>query len=185
LPNVIPFAEPISQPNVSPVPSLQSEAIPQGDRTGENQRNREPKQCNPNDVIAWMSKFSTRDTDPNRADWAAYQYRVAGTQEYNVIHNGRTVRADGIRPEDCSFLEAKYVSNPNYSAYVPGTITGRDSYVLGVQSQTLNTISKYSAIINDDTSPMVRLEIITNHEEARLFLLHMLGPTPGTVKVEE
>lgn len=141
-----------------------------------------PKACDPQRVMQWMAQFQPRPLAAN-ANWQRYQIRVAGPNEYPVVHNGISITADGIRTSDCSFLESKYVSNPRYSAYVPGTIHGREDYVAGVHSQTLDLISRYSAIVNDPSSPIVRLEIITNHDEARPFFAHLLGGTPGAVVI--
>jgi len=107
---------------------------------------------------------------------------TAGPVEYDVNHNGISVRADGIRPQDCSFLESKY-AYPGYSAYIPGTITNRPGYVAGVHAQTLELISRYGAIVLDPTSPIVRLEIITNTPESQMFLRHLLGAVPGDVVI--
>jgi hypothetical protein len=142
-----------------------------------------PKRCDPVRVDEWKSRFRQIAVDPQRAPAYAYQFRVAGPVEYMVDYNGVRARADGIRSSDCSLLDAKHVLNARRSAYVPGTMPDRESYVNGVRTQTLELISRYAALIIDPTSPVTQLELITNRQEALPYLQQLMGATPGRVSL--
>jgi hypothetical protein len=166
-----------SEPEPDPTPSPVRIPIPYGTCTPTPR----PKRCDPVRVDEWKSRFRQIAVDPQRAPAYAYQFRVAGPVEYMVDYNGVRARADGIRSSDCSLLDAKHVLNARRSAYVPGTMPDRESFVNGVRTQTLDLVSRYDALISDPMSPVTQLELITNRQEAVPYLQQLMGATPGRV----
>jgi len=138
------------------------------------------KICDPQKVVQWMSQFKSNPTNPTTPDWSAYQYKTCGPYEYEVRYNGISVNADGIRPSDCSFLDAKHVGDPKNSPFIPGSGV-YPPVATNVANELTYLVSRYTAIINDSTSPMVRLEISTNTTQSQTYLRTYLRNTPGTV----
>jgi hypothetical protein len=118
-------------------------------------------------------------------DWQLYQIRKAGPSEYNAVGGGVDIWADGIRVEDCTFIEAKHVSNPGSSPYIPGSAF--PEFLQGdIALQITDEVFRYTAIINDPSSPMTGLEIVTNEVDAAPYFQGFLtgaGTPNGRVVV--
>jgi hypothetical protein len=122
------------------------------------------KQCDPVKCAQWKAMLRSRSVGVTE-DWQLYQIRQAGPSEYNAVGGGVDIWADGIRVEDCTFIEAKHVSNPGSSPYIPGSAF--PEFLQGdIALQITDEVFRYTAIINDPSSPMTGLEIVTNEVDA-------------------
>src|SRR6266511_3746996 len=102
--------------------------------------------------------------------WAKFRYLAVG--------GGSEIWADGIRIQDCYFLEAKHVGNPTSSPFVPGS--NFPAFLQpGVDADIIGEVTRYTAIINDPSTPMVGLEIITNDARAVPYFQGFLGALPN------
>jgi hypothetical protein len=165
------------EPEPDPTPSPARIPIPYDTCTSTPR----PKRCDPQRVAQWKSTFRTRVVNPSSPwSWERYQYWTAGPLIYQVDYNGVSIAADGIRDSDCSFVDAKYAGT-NQSFYVPGS-TGNPELEQRIQAKTRAQFKdQYGRLIDDPTSPMVRLEVVTNRPESQLLFQTLLAGVPGSV----
>jgi len=110
----------------------------------------------------------TRRTTTSSADWAQYQRRVAGPEEYRLQGGDASpVWADSVRvdTDGVTEVDAKYVPAPG----------ARSSIYEGSSPEFLlhdfdGEVRRYGAVIRDGANPVSRLNIITNTERAADFL---------------
>jgi len=141
-------------------------------------RTRSQKRCDPAKCATWVATLLTRPVQQPNTPFGAYQLRQTGSIEYLAVGGGSEIWADGIRIQDCYFLEAKHVGNPTSSPFVPGS--NFPAFLQpGVDADIIGEVTRYTAIINDPSTPMVGLEIITNDARAVPYFQGFLGALPN------
>src|SRR5262249_46076545 len=97
---------------------------------------------------------------------------------------GEKVWADGIRAEDQTLLDAKFIDKPGRSPFIEGSDCPdfiRDKILPQIDDE----FRRYAAVISDSNTPVKALEVITNDARAVPYfegLLEKYG-IPGNVVV--
>jgi hypothetical protein len=115
----------------------------------------------------------------------AYQIRVVGSTEYHATGGGTQVWADGLDINTSELLDAKYVSNPGRSPFVPGGKVP-DFIQAKIDAKMNDEFSRYAAVINDPGNPLVGLRVITNEPGAVPYFTDLMQQhgIPGSVVVD-
>jgi hypothetical protein len=135
-------------------------------------------------VEAWLKQFE-RKTTPNRTNADAYEIKHTGTDNILLKGGSEQVWADGIRAKDAAVLEAKYISKPDRSPYVPGS--NCPTFIAdGINTQTDDEFRRYASVINDLKTPVDKLEVITNEQASVSYFNCLLKKynLPGNVVVK-
>jgi hypothetical protein len=82
-------------------------------------------------------------------------------------------------------LDAKYVSNPGRSPFVPGGKVP-DFIQAKIDAKMNDEFSRYAAVINDPGNPLVGLRVITNEPGAVPYFTDLMQQhgIPGSVVVD-
>jgi hypothetical protein len=105
--------------------------------------------------------------------------------EYRIGNGSSQIWADGVDAPFATVLEAKYIGNPSASPYIEGTSIPdfiRQSAISDVRSEFF----RYGQIINDPTTPVVRLKVFVNDPLAVPFFERLLSEfgIPGIIVVK-
>jgi hypothetical protein len=123
-----------------------------------------------------------RKTTPTSTAAGSYEIKHTGPYNYTVSGGGAKFDIDGYR--GTTILEAKHVTKPHSSPYVPGSSCPeavRSEIVEGVRSE----FTKLRKIIESGSTPFKQVEVITNSLEAKSFFEALLKElrVPGKVRV--
>jgi hypothetical protein len=133
------------------------------------------------EVQAWLDDARSFPTPGNSAA-DAYEIKHTGPLNFEVLGGDEKALIDGAAGTDV--LEAKFVSNPDTSPYIPGSkIDPKFRPVL--EAKTDNQFRRLAAIVNDPTTPVGALEVITNDERAVPYFESLMAKynIPGRVVV--
>lgn len=97
-----------------------------------------------------------------------FQIKHAGPEEVLVSGGGQRVWADGVNPGKATLREVKFIESPDKSPYVPGSLCNAEIRAL-IKEQTLDQFQRYAAVLRDEATPAVALEVITNEARAVPF----------------
>ncbi|WP_145263121.1 restriction endonuclease fold toxin-2 domain-containing protein [Planctomycetes bacterium Pan216] len=132
----------------------------------------------------WYEGLETRDAMGQKQPVSrAYQIRKAGPKERLVRGGGTKVWVDGL--DGTTIIEAKHVNKPKISPYIPYSeafemVRGK---VLG---GTESELVRMKAAILDESTPLVRVVLKTNINEAKPVFDRLFSELaiPGEVVVE-
>jgi hypothetical protein len=81
-------------------------------------------------------------------------------------------------------LDAKFVGNPGRSPFIPDS-NMPDFIRAKIQVNLEGEFSRYAAVINDPSNPLVGLRVITNNQDAVPYFQGLMNQfnIPGTVVV--
>ncbi|PTL76474.1 restriction endonuclease fold toxin-2 domain-containing protein [Vitiosangium sp. GDMCC 1.1324] len=139
---------------------------------------------NPEAFESWIQQAKRRKAQENKTEARRFQAEHAGEEEFLVQGGGKEVWADGHRTSEAYLLEVKHVEKPESSPFIQGSSCS-DAVRSMIRKKELDQFSRYSAILNDPTTPAVGLEIILNDARAVPFfesLMLELG-IPGRIVV--
>jgi len=97
-----------------------------------------------------------------------FQTKHAGPDELLVSGGGEQVWADGASLANARLREVKHVDSPDKSPYVPGSSCDEEIRAL-IRGQLFDQFRRYAAVIRDEATPAVGLEVITNEARAVPF----------------
>jgi hypothetical protein len=97
-----------------------------------------------------------------------FQIKHGGPEEVLVSGGGQRVWADGVNPGKAMLREVKYIESPDKSPYVPSSNCNAEIRAL-IKEQTLDQFQRYAAVLRDEATPAVALEVITNEVRAVPF----------------
>lgn len=120
-------------------------------------------------AAAWANGLPMRPANyGNQAD-RTYQRRIAGPYEYEVPAGpGETINADGFRPDDGAYIEAKNVRSDNPNC-MPRTLDGlqQNSFNTNLVSPgDVDELRRYAGALNNPSNQGQFLEIDTNNTTA-------------------
>jgi hypothetical protein len=118
-------------------------------------------------VEAWIKTLEKKAT-PTSAPEDLYEIKHTDPYNYLIKGGGEQIWADGIRSSDASVLDAKYVGNAARSPYIPDS--GCPAFISKkIDAKTDDEFRRYAAVINDATTPVDKMEVITNNKEAAAY----------------
>jgi len=134
-------------------------------------------------VEAWRDQLDRKSTPSNNLR-DEFEITHTGPDNFLVKGNGEEVWADGIRSSDQLLLEAKCVSNPSSSPFIPGSQCP-DFIRKNIVAQIEDEFRRYAAVIADSSTPVKGLEVIVNDKAAQPFFEGLLEKynIPGRVVV--
>lgn len=136
-------------------------------------------------VDAWIKTLDSKAT-PTSAPEDIYEIKHTDPSNYLIKGGGEQIWADGIRSSDASVLDAKYVGNAARSPYIPDS--GCPAFISKkIDAKTDDEFRRYAAVINDATTPVDKMEVITNNKEAAAYFKCFLTKysIPGQVVVKD
>jgi RHS repeat-associated protein/uncharacterized repeat protein (TIGR01451 family) len=114
--------------------------------------------CQPQQVAAWWAALPPGGGLPS-GEAGAYQAQVAGVTPKAASGDGAVVRADGVRVESCSLIEAKHVGSES-SPYLPGHDLDF------VTEDVVDEFRRYGIVARASTTPVTNTVVITNDARA-------------------
>jgi hypothetical protein len=132
----------------------------------------------------WTQDFPRRSTPTHNNNYL-FQIKHCGSEEIRVKNSEVEIWADGINTKTGELLEAKFIENLTKSPFVDNSnipIFIRDK----ITKEVDNEFRRYGAIINDDDTPVVALQVIVNIPEAVPFFTELLNKykIPGQIVVK-
>lgn len=133
-----------------------------------------PVHTNPRDsaggrnVQEWISGLKTRPASYGKAAARQFQVKHCGPIEYLVVGRNSRIWADGVNSSNGDLCEAKYVTDPKRSPFIPGSSIPehiRSNILLDVESE----LARYSFAVNDSSLPCKNLVLFTNHGKSQEF----------------
>jgi len=136
-------------------------------------------------VEHWSEHFRRISTPNNNAD-DAYEISHTGPTNIEVVVGDTKIMVDGIRASDGYLLDAKHVSNIDRSPFI------KDSKMPDFIRQKIvhkleGEFQRYGEVINNPSTPVVGLEVITNEARATPFFQDLLDKydVPGHIVVKQ
>lgn len=113
--------------------------------------------------------------------------RIAGYPEYDLpLPGGGIVQADGLRADDGSIVEAKYVQNPKSTCRTDTTLSDADAtmgrpWVESMLNQDRDEMSRYTSAMQNANGTIRQVEIHTNYPPSVAYwdILMLENHTPG------
>lgn len=120
-------------------------------------------------AAAWAHSLPMRPANYGIEEDREYQRRIAGPYEYEVsATNGDSINADGFRPADGAYIEAKNVRSNNKDC-MPRSLAGlqqTDGAINWIGPQDEQMLADYKGVLENPSNQGQFLEIDTNNSLA-------------------
>ncbi|WP_445405333.1 LysM peptidoglycan-binding domain-containing protein [Acinetobacter pittii] len=123
-----------------------------------------------------------RKNTPTHNSAGLFEIEQTGSYNYRVVGGGTAIDIDGYL--GTTMLDAKFIEKPMNSPYVEGSKVPEFLRAKIMKEQQYE-VQRYKTVIDDQTVPFKRLDILTNEPKAQQYFQNLMDQynVPGTVKV--